>query len=63
VSVIVFHPGTTDTRLSKPFQANVPESKLFSPDFVAERLYISLGQTNPESNIRFEDYAQARIDW
>jgi NAD(P)-dependent dehydrogenase (short-subunit alcohol dehydrogenase family) len=63
VSVIVFHPGTTDTRLSKPFQANVPESKLFSPDFVAERLDISLGQTNPESNIRFEDYAQARIDW
>jgi len=63
VSVIVFHPGTTDTRLSKPFQANVPESKLFSPDFVAERLHISLEQTNPESNIRFEDYAQARIDW
>jgi NAD(P)-dependent dehydrogenase (short-subunit alcohol dehydrogenase family) len=32
------HPGTTDTALSAPFQANVPEGKLFSPAFVAERL-------------------------
>jgi NAD(P)-dependent dehydrogenase (short-subunit alcohol dehydrogenase family) len=31
------HPGTTDTALSEPFQANVPEGKLFSADFVAER--------------------------
>ena len=32
------HPGTVDTGLSQPFQANVPEGKLFSPDFVAGRL-------------------------
>jgi NAD(P)-dependent dehydrogenase (short-subunit alcohol dehydrogenase family) len=32
------HPGTTDTPLSSPFQANVPEGKLFTPAFVAERL-------------------------
>ncbi len=32
------HPGTTDTALSAPFQANVPEGKLFTPAFVAERL-------------------------
>lgn len=32
------HPGTVDTGLSQPFQANVPEGKLFSPDFVADRL-------------------------
>lgn len=32
------HPGTTDTALSAPFQANVPEGKLFTPGFVAERL-------------------------
>lgn len=32
------HPGTTDTALSKPFQGHVPERKLFSPDFVADRL-------------------------
>jgi len=32
------HPGTTDTALSAPFQANVPAGKLFTPTFVAERL-------------------------
>lgn len=36
--VAALHPGTTDTDLSKPFQGNVPEDKLFSPEFVAERL-------------------------
>lgn len=35
---VALHPGTTDTALSEPFQANVPEGKLFSPAFVAERL-------------------------
>jgi NAD(P)-dependent dehydrogenase (short-subunit alcohol dehydrogenase family) len=32
------HPGTTDTALSAPFQANVPAGKLFTRTFVAERL-------------------------
>ncbi|MEL6495500.1 MAG: SDR family NAD(P)-dependent oxidoreductase [Cyanobacteria bacterium J06623_7] len=27
--VVALHPGTTDTRLSQPFQKNVPEGKLF----------------------------------
>ncbi|RZF81451.1 SDR family NAD(P)-dependent oxidoreductase [Pseudoalteromonas sp. CO325X] len=35
---VLFHPGTTDTPLSKPFQKNVPEHKLFTPAFVAQRL-------------------------
>ena len=33
--VIGLHPGTVDTRLSKPFQRNVPENKLFTPKFSA----------------------------
>ena len=36
--VVSLHPGTTDTPLSKPFQRNVPEDKLFAPGFTAERL-------------------------
>ena len=36
--VVALHPGTTDTALSRPFQRNVPEGKLFSPAFTAERL-------------------------
>ena len=36
--VVALHPGTTDTALSKPFQRNVPDGKLFSPQYSAERL-------------------------
>ncbi len=32
------HPGTVDTALSKPFQGNVPEGKLFTPEFSAKKL-------------------------
>ena len=32
------HPGTVDTGLSKPFQSNVPEGKLFTPDHAAGAL-------------------------
>ena len=39
---IAFHPGTTDTPLSKPFQRSVPEGKLFTPDFVASSLLARL---------------------
>ncbi|MBS3797733.1 MULTISPECIES: SDR family NAD(P)-dependent oxidoreductase [unclassified Pseudoalteromonas] len=35
---LLFHPGTTDSDLSKPFQKNVPAGKLFTPHFVARRL-------------------------
>ncbi len=31
--IVGLHPGTVDSNLSKPFQANVPESKLFKPEF------------------------------
>jgi NAD(P)-dependent dehydrogenase (short-subunit alcohol dehydrogenase family) len=32
---VALHPGTVDTRLSQPFQANVPAAKLFSPTTAA----------------------------
>ena len=35
---IALHPGTVDTALSQPFQANVPEGKLFTRAYSAERL-------------------------
>jgi len=44
------HPGTTDTDLSKPFQANVPAEKLFTPQFVAERLMSVLMGLTPEDS-------------
>jgi NAD(P)-dependent dehydrogenase (short-subunit alcohol dehydrogenase family) len=32
------HPGTVDTALSQPFQRNMAEGKLFTPEFAASRL-------------------------
>lgn len=36
--IIGLHPGTVDTDLSKPFQSNVPEGKLFTAEFSAGKL-------------------------
>ena len=41
------HPGTVDTRLSQPFQRNVPEGKLFTPDHSAARLLEVLDGLGP----------------
>jgi NAD(P)-dependent dehydrogenase (short-subunit alcohol dehydrogenase family) len=38
VQLLALHPGTTDTELSKPFQARVPEGKLFTSAFAASAL-------------------------
>lgn len=36
--VVALHPGTVDSPLSQPFQNNVPEGKLFTPEFSASCL-------------------------
>ncbi|MFC4256260.1 SDR family NAD(P)-dependent oxidoreductase [Altererythrobacter xixiisoli] len=36
--VVTLHPGTVDTALSRPFQANVPAGKLFDPERAALQL-------------------------
>jgi NAD(P)-dependent dehydrogenase (short-subunit alcohol dehydrogenase family) len=36
--IVTLHPGTVDTGMSKPFQANVAPEKLFTPAFAAEQL-------------------------
>ena len=36
--VVGLHPGTVDTGLSKPFQGNVPQNKLFSAELSATHL-------------------------
>jgi len=44
--IIGLHPGTVDTDLSKPFQGNVPDEKLFTPKFSAERLLAVVEQVS-----------------
>jgi NAD(P)-dependent dehydrogenase (short-subunit alcohol dehydrogenase family) len=61
--VLALHPGTTDTGLSRPFQANVSQEKLFSPDFVAERLLHLMTQATPVDTGRFIAWDGQAIDW
>lgn len=44
---IGLHPGTVDTALSAPFQANVPDAKLFSPTFAAGALLDVIDRLGP----------------
>jgi NAD(P)-dependent dehydrogenase (short-subunit alcohol dehydrogenase family) len=55
------HPGTTDTALSAPFQANVPEGKLFTPAFVAERLLAVVDDLTVEASGGLYAWDGARI--
>lgn len=54
--VLSLHPGTTDTELSRPFQGRVPEGKLFTPDFVAERLLAVMEDRRPDESGGFWDW-------
>ncbi|WP_333607780.1 SDR family NAD(P)-dependent oxidoreductase [Arsukibacterium sp.] len=45
--MVSLHPGTTDSALSEPFQANVPSTQLQSPQQTAQRLAAVLQQLNP----------------
>lgn len=63
VGVLLFHPGTTDTPLSKPFQNNVPEGKLFTPGFVAEQVLRLMEQYARPGEISYRDWAGEEIPW
>jgi len=58
---IGLHPGTVDTALSKPFQGNVPEGKLFTPDFSAAHLLAVIDQIDAEQSGRVFDWAGEEI--
>ncbi len=63
VKLIAFHPGTTDTPLSEPFQANVPKDKLFTPEYVADCL-LSVCQHVPRDNtLSYVDYQGKSISF
>lgn len=55
------HPGTVDTNLSGPFQANVPEGKLFTPHYSAGQLLCVLNGLSVEQSGEIFDYAGKSI--
>lgn len=61
--VLSLHPGTTDTELSKPFQANVPEGKLFEPDRVAADLIKIISEATSDISGSFLAYNGEELPW
>ncbi|EAQ96972.1 SDR family NAD(P)-dependent oxidoreductase [Congregibacter litoralis] len=63
VKLMAFHPGTVDTPLSEPFQRGIPEGKLFTPAFVAERLSELLDSHPADGELSYLDWAGKTIPW
>jgi NAD(P)-dependent dehydrogenase (short-subunit alcohol dehydrogenase family) len=61
--VVALHPGTTDTRLSKPFQKNVPLEKLFSTDRTVIQLLNVIANLNPSDSGEFFSWDGSRLPW
>jgi NAD(P)-dependent dehydrogenase (short-subunit alcohol dehydrogenase family) len=61
--VALLHPGTTDTRLSKPFQRNVPAEKLFPVDRTARQLLQVIEKLQESDSGEFFSWDGSRIPW
>ncbi|MEM1308371.1 MAG: SDR family NAD(P)-dependent oxidoreductase [Cyanobacteria bacterium P01_H01_bin.153] len=61
--VVALHPGTTDTRLSAPFQRNVPPEKLFSTDRAASQLLTIVDNLTEADNGAFFSWDGSRLPW
>jgi NAD(P)-dependent dehydrogenase (short-subunit alcohol dehydrogenase family) len=58
---IALHPGTTDTDLSKPFQKNVAEGRLFPAEFTVESLLRVINSMDDENSGGLYDWAGKAI--
>ena len=63
VICVALHPGTVDTGLSRPFQSNVPEERLFSPERAARQLLDVIDGLRPEDNGGFFAWDGQPIPW
>lgn len=57
--IVGLQPGTTDTRLSKPFQRNVPAGQLQSAAFTANHLIDVMSRLRPEDSGGLFDFLGA----
>ncbi|WP_249678423.1 SDR family oxidoreductase [Pseudomonas abieticivorans] len=62
-TVLSLHPGTTDTELSRPFQANVPTEQLFEPAFAAGQIIELVGRLGPAHSGTFWAWDGQPIVW
>ncbi|WP_260260726.1 SDR family NAD(P)-dependent oxidoreductase [Vibrio intestinalis] len=61
--VLAFHPGTTDTSLSKPFQSRLKTGQLLEPSFVAQSIIDSIERTTAEDSGSFFIYSGEKLSW
>ena len=62
-TITLFHPGTVDTDLSRPFQSFVPPEKLFPPERAARQLVELLLNQTPEQSGSFLAWDGQPIVW
>lgn len=63
VICVALHPGTTDTDLSRRFQANVPAGKLFTADYAVGALLQVLDRLQATDTGQFFAWDGERIPW
>ena len=61
--VTALHPGTTDTKLSEPFQANVPEGKLFPVSKTVGLLTEVMKNLEQKDNGEFFSWDGSHLPW
>ena len=61
--IMAYHPGTVDTPLSQPFQANVAPEKLFSPARAAGALDKVLSDLKADGELSYLDWRGETIPW
>lgn len=61
--VVALHPGTTDTKLSEPFQENVPESQLSSVEETVDLLTDVMGKLKQEDSGAFYSWDGTELPW
>ncbi len=62
-TVSILHPGTCDTKLSKPFHSAVPKNKLFTPAQSAEYLINIISELSPSDSGKFLAWDSSVIPW
>ncbi|NEO93873.1 MAG: SDR family NAD(P)-dependent oxidoreductase [Moorea sp. SIO3G5] len=61
--VVTLHPGTTNTRLSKPFQKNVPADKLFPVERTVTQLMAVIEKLDKGDSGKFFSWDGSELPW
>ncbi|WP_035385557.1 SDR family NAD(P)-dependent oxidoreductase [Ferrimonas futtsuensis] len=63
VKLVAYHPGTVDTRLSRPFQQRLRPEQLLSPEQAARHLMQVTAELMPDGTLSYLDWRGKTIPW